>query len=51
MVGDFVYVIDGAFATVVGFLLKKRMRNPFNKLAKENRKADMVLSYIRNHKL
>ncbi len=46
MVGDYVYAIDAAFAVAIGFVLKKFMRNPFNRSKKEKAKADRVENYI-----
>lgn len=50
-VGDFVYAIDVAFAGIVGFLLKRWMKNPFNSLKREQSKADLVQKYIDDHEL
>ena len=50
-VGDFVYAIDAVFAGIVGFLLKKWMKNPFNANKKKQSKADLVQKYIDDNNL
>ena len=50
-VGDFVYAIDGVFAGIVGYFLKKWMRNPFNATKKKKSKMDLVQKYIDDHQL
>ena len=45
-VGDFVYAIDAAFAAGIWFLLKKWMRNPFNKLKKSKLRNKLIQDYI-----
>ena len=50
-VGDFVYAIDAVFVGIVGFLLKKWMKNPFNANKKKQSKADLVQKYIDDNNL
>ncbi len=50
-VGDFVYAIDGVFVGIVGYFLKKWMRNPFNATKKKKSKMDLVQKYIDDHQL
>lgn len=50
-VGDFVYTIDLFLGGVLGWALKKWMRNPFNKCKKELSKVEMVQKYITENKL
>jgi len=50
-VGDYVYVIDVAFFGIVAFLLKIGLKNPFDKLKREQEKADMIQKYIDTHNL
>lgn len=51
LVGDFVYAIDGVFAFVIGWLLRKWMVNPFDKDKNELRRMDYVQHYIKNNHL
>lgn len=48
--GDYIYAIDIALATIVGWGLKKLMLNPFNKEQNKLRKMELVQRYIeKNH--
>lgn len=51
LVGDFVYVIDGAIFFGIGWLLRKSMINPFDGEKNELRKMDLVQKYIKNNHL
>lgn len=44
--GDYIYAIDIALATIVGWGLKKLMLNPFNKEQNKLRKMELVQRYI-----
>lgn len=49
-VGDFVHVIDVAFGGAVLFLLRKFMRNPFDRSCMKSHKQDLIQKYIeKNH--
>ena len=50
-VGEYVYAIDLAFVGIVGYLLKKWMRNPFNATKRRKLKIGLVEKYIDDHKL
>lgn len=50
-VGDLVYSIDGALFGALCFLLKKFMRNPFNKTKNETYKAKLIQTYIKKNGL
>ena len=50
-VGDFVYSIDVALFGALCFLLKKFMRNPFNKTKNETYKAKLIQTYIKKNGL
>lgn len=50
-VGDFVYSIDVALFGALWFLLKKFMRNPFDKNKNETCKAELIQAYIKKNGL
>ena len=50
-VGDFVYSIDVALFGALWFLLKKFMRNPFDKNKNETYKAELIQAYIKKNGL
>ena len=51
LVGDFVYVIDVVLLGIEGFALKKWMKNPFDRDAKESFKSTLVERYMRKNKI
>lgn len=51
LVGDFVYTIDAVIGGGLVAAIKKWMRNPFDEVAKEGLKIELIQEYIRKSKL
>ena len=49
-VGEFVYVIDAAIGAGLWFILKKWMRNPFNKQKKNELRGKLIQDYLSKSK-
>ncbi len=49
--GDFMYTIDFVFISILGYALKRWMRNPFDKFRREETRMQMVEDFIKNNNL
>lgn len=50
-VGDFVYLIDAVFGGTLWYILKKWMKNPFDRNSMESSKLNLIQNYIKKNNL